>query len=212
MKPKKPSGAVKYEFHRPGRKPAKGRINETGGDLGGRTVGWSERVVVEVKGKGRHRNAPLAEKRFPDHYYTFKSKNVFVLDALRKLGLSVIPTARLALRKDITRPGMLERPSKQIMTDLTRGGEFKVIDYKYAGGKVTSEVTGLRNFKEIQEQIQREQKIATSHGFRFDGSEWLIVIDPKTNMGKPYIVDVKATELKEEPARKLSAWRDKLGF
>ena len=202
----------KYEFHRPGRKPTSGRVKSTGVPLGGRMSGRSERVIVEVERKGKRKNVPLAEKVFFERLFDcYKPKNVFILNKLRKLGLNAIPTAKLAIEKTEQKISRIEREerARQIMTDLTRGGRFKVVDYQFEG-MIESEVRRLTNLKEIQAQIQREEQTANQHGFALKGKEWLIVIDPITKTGKPYIVDVKTVKLNQELERELIAWLKKL--
>ncbi|MFA4907970.1 MAG: hypothetical protein WC602_06875, partial [archaeon] len=174
-------------------------IQETGFNLGGRTAGHSERVVVGI---GR-RKAVLAEKKFPNRRFILKPKNVFILNELRKLGLSAVPTARLAIE------GKNWSGARQIMTDLTRGGKFRVADYRCLEG-TDLQVANLKNIRRIEAQIQSETGLAKKHGFLFEGREWLIVIDPKENIGKPYIVDVKNARLSDELNGKYVSWTKKI--
>ncbi|MBS3057631.1 MAG: hypothetical protein J4415_03305 [Candidatus Diapherotrites archaeon] len=177
----------RYKFYG-GKKIHTEAIEETGQDLGGRMSGTSRRILVKFK---RKKPLPFAEKILKIESNATLMQTVFILNQLKKIGLSTIPTARIAIGKDPKTP---EKRVRQIMTDLTCGGKLKVIDYA-VDGHIMGKTKELKNFEEIKKQITKENEIASEHGFKFDGNEWLIAVDPNTNMGKPYIVDTKGTQL-----------------
>ena len=191
-----------------GRKTRIGTIKETGFDLGGRGHGHSERVTAKIGSKSvtlAEKRFPHAEKVLPRMQADLKARNVFVLNELRKLGLNAVPTARFAIAE-----GQSWSSGRQIMTDLSKGGKFRVIDYADEGRKLNPEAAKVRNIREIEEQIEKETRTAKSHGFNLMGFEWLIAVDPKTNSGKAFIADVKHTLVSPEQNSRYFEWKKKL--
>lgn len=221
-----------YEFHRPHKKPVKRRISSHHDDpspklekvVGSGGHGRSERIVVKNVHDGRrNREVAYLEKKFyGDGDTQLMPKIVFVLNYLKKYKFPVIPIAALA--KEMQHKSILAHwdSLRLIMSDLTHGGKFTVVDYKSLKGTTrnsntmavnfTSEVASLKNFEEIRRDIEYCEKAVSSLGFKFAGFEWLIVIDPKHNIGRPVIADVKDTVLSDELEKELKEWQNKIGL
>ncbi|MFH1224535.1 MAG: hypothetical protein V1676_01900 [Candidatus Diapherotrites archaeon] len=194
--------APKYEFHRYGKKPFLATLGGHEGHLGEGAHGSAKKIKV-VFGK---RALNMAEKIIQES--TYKPRNVFILNKLKELKLSVIPIAWLAVEKSAQHKTVSD--SRQIMTDLSRGGSLKVIEHNLESYQENPEIKRLSNYQEIEEKIGRETEIAKKHGITFTGREWLVVV--KEDIGKPYIVDVKLTEMNGKVEGEFAKWLLNLGI
>ncbi|MFH1225606.1 MAG: hypothetical protein V1676_07465 [Candidatus Diapherotrites archaeon] len=168
-------------------------IEQTGQDAGGGVAGRSRRVLVTI---GRKR-LPFVEKIFKAGFEGLYPRSVFILGELKKLKLSVPPRFMLSERGSI------------IMTDLSEGGKFKVVDYVNPGG-LNPQVHTLRNFNDIVHQMNEEGTKAAKHGFNLNAKNWLVVIDSEKNIGRPYIVDTKEVNMVSETQKKFLQWKEGL--
>lgn len=201
-----------YKLHAPGRRAITGRLQRTGTSMGGGTHTTTQGALIKTS---RGRTKGRAEKTFLDEPANItgilSSRIVFMLNKMKKLNLSVIPSARLAMLEGVPREER-HKYARLIMTDLTKGGRFKVLDYRPKGEEKNWKLKGLKNREDIERQIKAEEEIAEKNGFHFRRSEWLIIVDPKTMTGRPCIVDVKFTNMNEKLEKEWRGWCRKLGL
>lgn len=197
--------APKYEFHRFGKKPFSADLGTHEGHLGEGKHGSVKNVKV-VFGK---KTLNMAEKFFNKPIYEiFKARNVFIVNKLKGLRLSTVPAAWLAMEGQ----NKTYSAARHIMTDISRGGKFRIIEWCGQDLQESPGVEDLSNYREIKEKIKKETKIAQEHGITLNGREWHIAVDGKTNTGKPYIVDAKSAEVDMKVDAEFRKWLSDIGI
>lgn len=128
----------------------------------------------------------LVEKTFGMFQMLLLESYPRIAGQLRKLKLSVLPTVRILKEADGAK--------RLFLTDLSKGGQFKVLEYELkpsSGGGINPELKNLNNFRKIIEQIEKEEHIARENGIDLGERAWQIQVNPETNTGKPFITDLK---------------------
>jgi len=142
-------------------------------------------VNVTISLRGRNRTFPMIEKTFPGYALPLLVQETSA--TLRKAGVNAV-----GVRLMRTTDGF-----RCFMTDISRGGKFKVLEYSDRGDKPTIEAQSVSNFDEIQQSIRMQTQRASKAGYRLDPKTWLIAVDPATNRGKAYAADLKRAEKTE---------------
>jgi len=142
----------------------------------------TRKVNVETLIGGKFRRVPMIEKVLinQDSYYTYRRFSA----GLRRLGVRAV---RVRLIET-------ESGTRCFLPDLTRGGKFKVVEFEDPTGGLTQEAKGLSNFAEVSREIAEQTQRASMGGFEIQDRAWLIVVNPKTNKGVPWVVDFKQVD------------------
>ena len=158
-------------------------------------IGDPGRDDVNTVGNAIIRSGNKVEKVVEKRYFRRYSKperDLQLLAVFEKAGIPVVPGARLAITKN--EKGKLER--SLLMDDLTERGKYEVYSMLEANSqKISPMMRGLKNIREISEQMTGTQQAASSLGFALHGDEWLFVVDKRNNTGKVYLADVDNLDL-----------------
>ncbi|MEW6295282.1 MAG: hypothetical protein AB1467_03215 [Candidatus Diapherotrites archaeon] len=101
-------------------------------------------------------------------------KDFRMLSRLKAIGCKVIP-AFMVVRPEGRNPILL-------LTDLRREGRFEV--------QKMVEMKNVANKEEIRKIVEENFKLAAKHKIFLPRDSWIVAIDKKTRIGKPYISDV----------------------
>ncbi|MCX6802590.1 MAG: hypothetical protein NT067_05790 [Candidatus Diapherotrites archaeon] len=140
-------------------------------------------VRATAESRGVRRTFTLIEKEFPESYSGYPKHYFEMSNKLRSLGINV-PTVRLIPEKD-------GGGRRCYISDLSRGGKFKVIEWGKRNLAITEEAKEIANFGEIKRYIEEKTELAAEHNQGIDARAWMVVVDPKTNRGIPYVADFK---------------------